>query len=63
MNIKNMKYTAIALGFGVMLSTTACKDWLEVYPENSQPSITFWQTKADVDAVLNAGYYLSLIHI
>ncbi|HIT81084.1 MAG TPA: RagB/SusD family nutrient uptake outer membrane protein [Candidatus Caccoplasma merdavium] len=57
MKIKNIKYAAIALGFGVMLSTTACKDWLEVYPENSQPSITFWQTKADVDAVLNAGYY------
>lgn len=57
MNIKNIKYTVIALGFGAMLSTTACKDWLEIYPENSQPSVTFWQTKADVDAVLNAGYY------
>lgn len=57
MNIKKIKYAVIALGFGAMLSTTACKDWLEIYPENSQPSVTFWQTKADVDAVLNAGYY------
>ena len=57
MKIKNLKYTILALGCGVVFSMTSCKDWLEIYPENSQPSGTYWQTKEEVEAVVNAGYY------
>ena len=38
MKIKNLKYTILALGCGVVFSMTSCNDWLEIYPENSQPS-------------------------
>ncbi|MCD7710616.1 MAG: RagB/SusD family nutrient uptake outer membrane protein, partial [Porphyromonadaceae bacterium] len=51
------KYILAVLGGGLLFSTISCKEWLEIYPEDSQPSETYWETKADVDGVLNAGYY------
>ena len=53
----NLKHIILTLCCGAALATTACKDWLEVYPENSQPSSKYWQTKEEVDAVLMSGYY------
>ena len=35
---------------------TSCEGWLELYPENSQTSDQYWQTKEDVEAVIAAGY-------
>ncbi|MBQ8423217.1 MAG: RagB/SusD family nutrient uptake outer membrane protein [Coprobacter sp.] len=54
---KKLKYIILIVCSGVMLSTTSCKDWLEIYPENTQPSITFWQTKEEVESVITSGYY------
>ncbi len=37
---------------------TSCKDLPEIYPlKNSQPSGTYSQTKEEVEAAVNAGYY------
>ncbi len=35
---------------------TSCEDWLNLYPENSQTTDQYWQTKEDVEAVVAAGY-------
>ena len=36
---------------------TSCNDYLEVYPENVQPTDTYWSTKEDVEATLMSGYF------
>jgi starch-binding outer membrane protein, SusD/RagB family len=47
---------AVLFGMMMMFSFTSCNDWLELYPENAQVSSQYWETKADVEAVLSAGY-------
>ncbi|MCA1744366.1 MAG: RagB/SusD family nutrient uptake outer membrane protein, partial [Bacteroidales bacterium] len=47
---------ALLFGMLFLLSFTSCNDWLELYPENAQVSSQYWETKADVEAVLAAGY-------
>ncbi|MBR3479785.1 MAG: RagB/SusD family nutrient uptake outer membrane protein [Prevotella sp.] len=34
-----------------------CSDYLEIYPENVQPTDEYWGSKQDVEATLFAGYY------
>ena len=53
--MKSLKY--IIMSVTMLSALTSCSDYLEIYPENSQPADKFWATKADVDASLNAGYY------
>lgn len=36
---------------------TSCNDYLEIYPENVQPTDEYWGSKEDVEATLMAGYY------
>lgn len=40
-----------------VLVFTSCNDYLEIYPENVQPTDEYWSSKEEVDATLNAGYY------
>ncbi len=54
---RNFKYLILTLSCGAMFAASSCKEWLEIYPENSQPSITYWQTKEEVESVLMSGYY------
>ncbi len=54
-----MKRNNIAiLIYMLVLATffTSCEDWLNLYPENSQTTDQYWQTKEDVEAVVAAGY-------
>lgn len=37
-------------------ASVSCNDWLELYPENSQTTDQYWQTKEDVESVVAAGY-------
>ena len=43
------------LSFSVAL--TSCNDYLEIYPENVQPTDEYWGSKEEVDATLSAGYF------
>lgn len=54
MKIKNIFKYLLALP--VLLSTTACSDWLEVKPQNVITIDEFWNEKADVDGMI-AGLY------
>lgn len=47
----------ISLLFIAALLLIACDDWLTVYPQNSQVSDEYWQSKEDVEAVVISGYY------
>ena len=42
------------LGGGLLVS---CSDYLEIYPENVQPTDQYWSSKQEVDATILAGYY------
>lgn len=53
--MKKIKF--IVVFSAMLIMGTSCNDWLEVLPENSQVSDTYWTSKEDVDAVLNSGYY------
>ena len=35
----------------------SCNDYLDIYPENVQPTDEYWGSKEEVDATLMAGYY------
>jgi hypothetical protein len=48
--------TALPLG-GVGVGLTSCNDYLEIYPENVQPTDKYWSSKEEVDATLMSGYY------
>lgn len=50
---KLAKYMMVAL---IVLSQSACSDWLELIPPGGLIREEFWKTKADVEAVLMAGY-------
>jgi hypothetical protein len=53
--MKNLKY--IIMSVAMMLCLSSCSDWLEIYPENSQPTDTYWKTKEEVESTLFSGYY------
>ena len=48
--------TSLPLG-GLGWALTSCNDYLEIYPENVQPTDEYWGSKEEVDATLSAGYY------
>lgn len=39
------------------MGMTSCNDYLEIYPENVQPTDKYWSSKEEVDATLSSGYY------
>lgn len=39
------------------IGMTSCSDYLEIYPENVEPTDKYWASKADVESTLMAGYY------
>ncbi len=53
--MKTIKY--IVMSALVLLSLASCNDYLEIYPENVEPSDKFWQSKEDVESALYSGYY------
>ncbi len=48
--------TFLPLG-GLGWALTSCNDYLEIYPENVQPTDEYWSSKEEVDATLTAGYF------
>ena len=42
---------------GTVALLSSCNDYLEIYPENVQPTDEYWNSKEEVDATLMAGYY------
>lgn len=54
--------TTILLGT-LLISHTACSEWLEVYPRNDQVSDYYWSSKEEVEAMLNGcyAYYRDLV--
>lgn len=59
-NLKN-KIVAFCLGGSLLLSGTACSDWLELEPENSVTAGKYWQTREDVANAMT-GIYCSLVN-
>lgn len=56
--MKKMKKIALLTGTVVSVClTTGCSDWLQVYPQNDQPSDFVWKSGQDVEDVVNATYY------
>lgn len=53
--MKRLKYIILSGTLAVGLS--GCSDYLDIYPENSLPTDKYWQTEADVESTLFAGYY------
>ena len=52
--------TCLALHMSLLALTavlTGCGDYLEIIPENYLAVDNFWQSKSDVEASLNSGYY------
>ena len=54
MNMNRLRNISIV--FLMVLTMTSCDNWLNLYPENSQTTDQYWQTKEDVEAVVAAGY-------
>lgn len=58
MMTKSMKYIAgCLLCCNMVAALTSCNNYLEIYPENVEPTDKYWASKADVEATLIAGYY------
>jgi len=59
MNTKNISKLLVSClaGCAFCASITSCNDYLEIYPENIQPTDEYWGSKQEVDATLLAGYY------
>lgn len=59
MTINNIKkgLARCLVGCALSLSVSGCDSYLDVYPENALPTDKYWQSKEDVENVLNAGYY------
>ena len=55
-NIKHL-FLSFCVGCGFVAALTSCSDYLEIYPENVQPTDEYWGSKQEVDATLLAGYY------
>lgn len=51
------KYIYIIMCVALSLIMTSCNDYLEVYPENVEPTDKYWQTKEEVESTLFAAYY------
>src|SRR5690606_40021066 len=51
--MKNLNIILICCAF---LFTTGCEDFLEIYPETSLSSETFFKTESDFDQGVNAAY-------
>lgn len=54
-NIKNICKSACLLGF-TAIATTACQDWLTVYPQTQIVEENFWEDKNDLEGVRYAAY-------
>lgn len=56
---KNIKTFIIAglVCCSTAVTMTSCNDYLDIYPENVQPTDEYWSSKEDVEATLMAGYY------
>ncbi|MFV0506662.1 MAG: RagB/SusD family nutrient uptake outer membrane protein [Bacteroidales bacterium] len=52
--MKKIINLVLILAFAVQFSS--CIDWLEVLPENTQPSDSYWQTKEELEATVVSGY-------
>ena len=48
---------ACLLCCNIVAALTSCSVYLEIYPENVQPTDEYWGSKQEVDATLLAGYY------
>ena len=51
--MKNTIYT-ILFAAATLSMTTSCSDWLDVKPKNEQISTEYWQSKEEVEAVVNS---------
>lgn len=51
------KYIYIIMCSVMSLLMTSCNDYLEIYPENVEPTDKYWSTKEEVESTLFAGYY------
>lgn len=54
--MKKIQLYRLAIAFLLIFTTSACEEWLDLYPENAQTTDQYWQTKEDVQAVVAAGY-------
>ena len=52
-----INYKFIILCIVCAFCCESCNDYLEIYPENVQPTDEYWNSKEEVDATLMAGYY------
>lgn len=51
------KIKIYSLLLAVVLSLSACNDWLDILPNNEQVTDNYWKSKEDVEAVIASGYY------
>jgi hypothetical protein len=51
--IHRIRIAALTIAIGMI---SGCNSWLDLLPENSQSSDQFWNTKEDVEAVMNSCY-------
>lgn len=51
--MKKLKYILVIVAVSL---STACSNWLEIMPQNMQPSKEYWNSKENVESVLGAGY-------
>lgn len=51
--MRKLKYITLII---IAATITACSNWLEILPQNAQPSSKYWNSKENVEAVLGAGY-------
>ena len=57
-NIKKLTNAVTVIGYCLLvIGMSSCNDYLEIYPENVQPTDEYWGSKEDVEATLMAGYY------
>ena len=54
--VRFLMYILFPLAGGGLVGVS-CSDYLEINPENIQPTDEYWGSKQDVDATLLAGYY------
>ena len=51
------KYIYIIMCSAMIISMSSCNQYLEVYPENVEPTDKYWSTKEEVESALFSGYY------
>lgn len=61
LSVKNkyysMKKYILIIGLVICGLTTSCDNWLQVYPQNDQVSDYLWNSREDVEGVVNSSYY------